>query len=103
MRMHARQLEGDKHEHEREHVAQVVARIGQERQRVLPESYAGFDTHEEQVQKDAEDVEPDLVRLIAVCEGGWGVVVMMLMVWCHVSYYIIINVDVRNLFVPLLP
>jgi hypothetical protein len=63
-------MEGDEYQYQTEHVAEVVAGIRQQRQRVLRPAYEGFDTHKQQVQDNAEDKD-------AVHGGGHDVMMMV--------------------------
>ena len=76
--MYLGQLEGDQYQHEREYVAEVVAGIGEQRQRPFEKSDGCLHAYEQEVQRDGKDED-------AVERGhlrGVMVVVMMVFV-CH--------------------
>ena len=80
-----RELEGDKHQHERKHVAEVVSGIGKQRQRAFDQSDDGLDDDEKQVQNDGKNENSVQTRQffhVVMVMMPVGMVVMVMRM-CH--------------------
>ncbi len=49
------QTEGDEHQNQTEHVAEIMSRIAEEREGILPKAHAGLDKDEKSVEDYRKD------------------------------------------------